>query len=473
MQLRLFSVLTAVGLTALVASSPAIAEVPQTLSIATGHSVTLDVRHLTRVAVGDAQIAGVVPLGDSHVIVNAKHAGRTSVFVWSGNEQRSYDVTVTDQGVDDLATMLRTTLDEPAVTVAGFDHSLVVRGTVADLPSFSRLREVLDRFAPLAKTENYTIVNAVTVSAPFAAIDRSLATMPKARDLHVDTDNKGDLIVSGEADDQVTAEAVLARVRGLAGAFLAADGKVIDRLSVTSVSQIGVKVYILEIDRTGLSQLGIRLQGANPDPNLPNVLDYGDPSFLFPEAGAAAAVGKALNVGPFVRQTRLAPTLDLILQSGDARILAAPNLVTTPGQEAKFLVGGEVPYAYSTGLGEVSVVFKEYGVKLDMTPSILPDGAVETKLTPEVSQLDFQDGIQENGFTVPALKTSRISTDVITHPGESIVLGGLLNRLQQRNIYKIPLLGDLPILGKLFRSTRYQNQDTDVVFVMTPEILTR
>jgi pilus assembly protein CpaC len=94
-------------------------------------------------------------------------------------------------------------------------------------------------------------------------------------------------------------------------------------------------------------------------------------------------------------------------------------------------------------------------------------------IAPEVSDLDFQDGITLNGFVVPALKTSRLSTDVITTSGESIVMGGLLRRLEQRNIDKIPLLGDLPVLGKLFRSTRYQSQQTDVVFVMTPQILTR
>jgi pilus assembly protein CpaC len=90
-----------------------------------------------------------------------------------------------------------------------------------------------------------------------------------------------------------------------------------------------------------------------------------------------------------------------------------------------------------------------------------------------VSDLDFQDGVNINGFTVPALKTSRLSTDVVTKAGESIVMGGLLRRQEQRTIDKIPVLGDLPILGKLFRSTRYQSSQTDVVFVMTPQILTR
>ena len=137
-------------------------------------------------------------------------------------------------------------------------------------------------------------------------------------------------------------------------------------------------------------------------------------------------------------------------------MLSAPDLVTSPGQAASFLVGGEVPYAYSTGLGSTSIVFKEYGVKLDMTPTLLPDGTVETKIAPEVSDLDFQSGITLQGFVVPALKTSKLKTDIVTHDGDSVVMGGLLRHIEQKNINKIPGLGDLPILGKLFRSTPLQ-----------------
>jgi pilus assembly protein CpaC len=119
------------------------------------------------------------------------------------------------------------------------------------------------------------------------------------------------------------------------------------------------------------------------------------------------------------------------------------------------------------------VQFKEYGVRLNVTPTILPDGAVESKITPEVSDLDFQNGIVAGGILLPSFRTSRITTDVVTKSGESIVMAGLLRRQEIRNVDKIPGLGDLPILGKLFRSTRYQKAETDVVFVMTPEIVTR
>lgn len=112
-------------------------------------------------------------------------------------------------------------------------------------------------------------------------------------------------------------------------------------------------------------------------------------------------------------------------------------------------------------------------MRLDITPTILPNGAVQTKISPEVSDLDFTNAVTSSGFVIPALKTSKLSTSVVTQAGESIIMGGLLRRQEQRTILKIPFLGDLPILGKLFRSTRYQRSETDVVFIMTPQILTR
>jgi pilus assembly protein CpaC len=162
-----------------------------------------------------------------------------------------------------------------------------------------------------------------------------------------------------------------------------------------------------------------------------------------------------------------------VIVSGHGRVISAPDLVTKPGQKATFLVGGQIPIPVSTGPQQIAIDYKEYGVKLQVTPTILGNGDVESVIAPEVSNLDYADGVTLNGFVVPALKTSELSTDVITKDGESIVMGGLLSRVEQRTINKIPLLGDLPLIGPLFRSVSYQTSKTDVVFVMTPTILTR
>jgi pilus assembly protein CpaC len=309
----------------------------------------------------------------------------------------------------------------------------------------------------------------VTVSKPLGPLQNELAGDPATAGVRIDPDAKGNVIVSGQVTNRATAEHVLSKVRALAGPYLSSDGHVVDRLETETTSQVDVKVYILEVDETGLKQLGVSLQSATFTQNGSYTL--GQPQF--PAVEAPSAPGKGFTIGSFFRTITLAPTLNLILTSGHARILSSPNLVTLPGHQADFLVGGEIPIPVASGPQQIAIEYKDFGVKLKVTPSILGNGSIDTVVAPEVSNLDFTDGVQLNGFVVPALKTSKLSTDVITKDGESIVLGGLLNRMEQRNVSKIPLLGDLPILGKLFRSTSYQNQQTDVVFVMTPSIITR
>ncbi len=457
---------------ALAIASPSFAQPLAAISLPAGRSTTIEAPGLTRVAVGDGRIAGVVPIGTSQVIINAKAPGHTTVLVWARDGRREYDVTVTEQTLDDLAQMLRTTLDEPGVTVEPIGRALVVKGDVADQAHANRIADVLGRFGLYAKNQKYDIVNAVTVSRPLGAIQNEIARETGARDVHVDYDNKGNVMVSGHVRDRAAAELVLQRVRGLAGANLAVDGKIVDRLVLDITQQVDTHVYILEVDKTALSQLGVRLQGAFVD--TANQVHYNDPSFpIFENPGDLRVPGRGTTIGRFIRAEFLAPTLDALIRNGDARVLSAPELTSMPGSLAQFLVGGEVPYVVSSQLGNINVQFKEYGVRLNVTPTILPDGAVESKITPEVSDLDFQNGIVAGGILLPSFKTSRITTDVVTKAGESIVMAGLLRRQETRNIDKIPGLGDLPILGKLFRSTRYQKQETDVVFVMTPEIVTR
>ena len=462
-------------------AAPAFAQPVDAISLASGRSTTIEAPGLTRVAVGDGRIANVVPIGTQQLIVNAKAPGHTTLLVWTRSGRHEYDITVTEQTLDDLAQMLRTTLNEPGVSVNPVGRALVINGTVLDQGHANRVSDVLGRFGQLAKDQKYNIVDAVTVANQLTGMQSALGTNGDARDVRIDYDAKGNVLVSGRVRDRVAAEGVLQRVRSLSGASLAADGKVIDRLVLDVTQQVDTRVYILEVDNTALTQLGIRLQGASITPQ--GTVQYGDPTFPVFDNPAAVdsvtkgALGSALagriGLNKFVRNIFLAPTLDALMRDGHARVLSSPSLTTMPGTQANFLVGGEIPYIIPTGLGTASVQFKEYGVRLQITPTILADGGVESKITPEVSDLDFQNGISVLGYSLPSFKTSRITTDVITKPGESIVMGGLLRRQELKNVDKIPGLGDLPILGKLFRSTRYQKSETDVVFIMTPEVISR
>ena len=110
-------------------------------------------------------------------------------------------------------------------------------------------------------------------------------------------------------------------------------------------------------------------------------------------------------------------------------------------------------------------------MQLNVTPTLQANGTIAAQINPDISDLDFQDGVNQNGFCYPALKESRPSTRVVTKPGQSIVMGGMLRHQESRVIQKVPVLGDIPVLGKLFSSTSYQDNQTDVVFVMTPEII--
>jgi pilus assembly protein CpaC len=442
------------------------------ISLSVGSSSIVPAPGMTRVAVGDGTVAGIVPTGNQ-LVINGKAPGRTTVAIWTRSDRTDYEVVVTEPSLDSVEQVIRQSLNIPGLVVSQAPGTIFVTGNVTSSTQQAHVNEVLSRFETFGKDKKVSIVNAVTIANPLGDVNRAMTSDAGLSRVHVESDGKGNLVVSGWVHDRAQAEAALGRVRSVAGTSLASDGKIIDRISTETTTQIGIKVNILEIDRTGLQQLGIRLQGANPDPNNPNVFNIVDPNFVAIEGAGSAQAGRALNIAPFFRLTRLAPTLDLIVQTGHARVLSAPDLVTSPGQAASFLVGGEIPYAYSTGLGTTSIVFKEYGVKLDMTPTLLPDGTVETKIAPEVSDLDFQSGIQVNGFVVPALKTSRLKTDIVTHDGDSVVMGGLLRHIEQKNISKIPGLGDLPILGKLFRSTRYSTSQTDVVFVMTPDVIVR
>jgi Flp pilus assembly secretin CpaC len=444
----------------------------QNVTFLVGHSVVLPVHDVRRVALGDPACVGVVAVGTSKLILNGKAPCKTSLFVWSAQGDESvYEVSVVNAQLNDVAQAIRSAISQPDVQIVNFGQGIIVRGSVPDMAAYVQLSDLLDHFTLFAQQNRYTIVNAVTIAHSLQSIQHDFEGVAGVSELQIEPDGKGNVIISGQVPDGLVESRVIARAQSLAGPFLAADGKVIDRLDVSHATEVDVKVEVLEVDDTGLSQLGVRLQSGLPDPNNPKNLILGNPFFPIIEDTQAAGIGKAFNFGAFYRTTVLVPTLDLLLQSGHARVLSQPDVVALPGVQATFLVGGEIPYIFSTGIGQVSVLFKNYGVQLNLTPEILPSGSIRTKVNPDISDLDYQNAVTFNGFFFPALKESSMSTELVTAPGQSIVMGGLLRHLDEKTITKIPLLSQIPILGKLFQSTRYQTGQTDVVFVMTPKIV--
>jgi pilus assembly protein CpaC len=445
------------------------------ISLQTGHSIVLSEPGLTRVAVGDGQIAGVLPIGTQQVVINGKAPGRTTVFVWDKHGRTTYEVEVVQQEVDNLANLIRQSINQTGVTVMSTGHTVVVGGTVDTIEQYGVITTVINQFTQPLKEAKDSVVNAVRVLHPLGSLTQEIKAMPGAGTVRVDPDGKGNVVVSGFVEDRALAEHILGHVRGLAAPYLSIDGKVVDRLETATTAQIDIKVNVLEVDDTAQHQLGNQLQSALFNPQS-NTYTLGGPAFPVIEGlkPANTNTGRGLTVDTgFFRTYLLAPTLQALITEGHARTLSSPDLTTLPGTEADFLVGGQIPYIYSTGLNQTSVDFKDYGVKLKVTPTILPNGSIQAVIAPEISEIDQANAVIQNGFSIPALTTSKLSTTAVTRPGQSIVLGGMLRHLESRTIQKWPILGDLPILGKLFTSTNYQENKSNVVFVLTPTIINR
>lgn len=463
-------IITGTLVLSLLAGAPAVAA-SNDVTLKTGASQVIHINDVNRIAVGDKKIIGVLPLpGKSEILINARESGRTSLIIWTGpglGVEHDYQVVVTADDLEILSSMLRSTIARNDVKVETFGKSIVVSGKVNDGAALQQVSDVLMKFEPISKADGASVVNAVVLDHPFGAVEKGITGNSGMAGVRIDPDGQGNVIVSGHVKDEMQRQSALSTIRIQAGRFLAAKGEIIDRLAMDDVTQINIKVRVLSIDDTGLSQLGLRLQSFDGK-------NFGPSQFPITENTGKNFAGALLGLGPFFRTIALAPTLDLIQNNGHAKTLSEPNLTTIPGELATFLVGGQIPVPSLAGTGgQVSVQYQNYGVQLNVTPKLLPNGDILTKINPEISDLDFSNGVQISGFLIPALKTSKLSTTVVTSPGDSIVMGGMLRQVETRTIEKIPFFSSLPFIGKLFQDTRYQHGETHVIFVMTPQIISK
>jgi hypothetical protein len=161
-------------------------------------------------------------------------------------------------------------------------------------------------------------------------------------------------------------------------------------------------------------------------------------------------------------------------QQGALRSLAEPNLIAMDGQQASFLAGGEFPVPVvqsGDNRTSVTVVFKEYGVRLNFKPTIIDEDHIRLELEPEVSTIDFSTGVKFDGFVIPALRTRRAKTGIELRDGQSFALAGLLDNSEQRSMSKVPVIGDIPVIGALFKSKSFQKQETELIFIVTAQLV--
>jgi pilus assembly protein CpaC len=404
-------------------SAPAAIGSPVVLSVGEQRQVAPG-RSLARVAVGDPSVADVLVIRDGDgrggVLVIGKAPGTTNLMLWEKGRAsaQTLSLIVKSAAAQALA-------DPSAPKVAVYDGDAVVSGSTPTMESHQR-------------------------GVALARLSANKRGRTK--------DQGGQLNAVGG--------------RGAAGDM----GAIVDESSVATRSVVQVDVRVVEFSRTVLKEAGLNLFKQS------NGFSFGSfaPSGLNSVSGGATGnfqasgnvpIASAFNLVLNSAGRGLFADLSLMESNNLARVLAEPTLIALSGQSASFLAGGEIPVPVPEALGTTSIQYKPYGVGLTLTPTVLSAQRIALKVAPEASQLDFQNAVTINGVSVPAITTRRADTTVELGDGESFVIGGLIDRETLSNVSKVPLLGDLPVIGAFFKQLNYQQNDKELVIVVTPHLV--
>ena len=388
-------------------------DVPTELHVLVGKSVILNSPQvLKRVSVSDPSIASAVTVSPTQVLLNGLAPGKVSLILWNEQERAmAYDLHV-ELDVVGLRDTISQLFPSENIEVSQSGTSIVLTGTAST-------KEVADRAVAVSQTQSKNVVNLLGV------------------------------------------------------------------LQISSGGQVLLQVRFAEVDRAAVQQLGINIfsTGAANTPGAISTGQFSAPSVAnvtgripggIEGTQTTFSLGDLLNIFIFRPDLNLAVTIRALQQHNILQILAEPNLLALNGREASFLAGGEFPFPVvqtGTGLNAVTITFKEFGVRLKFTPSILSDGTIRLKVAPEVSALDFTNGLTISGFAVPALSTRRAETEVELKDGQSFAIAGLIDNRLTENASKIPGLGDIPIIGKLFRSRALNKSKTELMVMVTPKLV--
>ncbi len=317
------------------------------------------------------------------------------------------------------------------------------------------------------KADTKFIVFDVFVRANLSLIDSQIRALFPGEDIRLSQAN-GSVVISGTVKDPATSVQVDSIVQ-------AAGFKTVNMLAspVKDATQVQLQIRVAEVSRSKLRELGTswNYQGR---PGAGGFISGGGPGSLSEVAGGVmeGTFASALNV--FLMGGNTMSMIRAMQTNGALRALAEPNLIAMDGQVASFLAGGEFPIPIIQGGGNggaVTIQFKEYGVRLNFKPTIIDEDHIRLELEPEVSTIDFANGVRFEGFVIPALRTRRARTGVELRDGQSFALAGLLDNSESQSLSKVPVLGDIPILGNLFKSKQFQKQETELVFIVTADLV--
>ena len=267
----------------------------------------------------------------------------------------------------------------------------------------------------------------------------------------------------------------VAEAQRLVQAYVGPETQVVSRLRSATPLQVMLKVRVAEVNRSILKKIGVNLLSHDSTSGTLFGIGQGNPGTVPTSAGGGvfkiAAQGTTLGLAGKLFGLDLLGSLDLAQTDGLVTTLAEPSLSALSGETASFLAGGEFPIPVGQGNGAIGVEYKQYGVGLAFTPIVLADGRISMRVRPEVSELSDAGSVSLGGYKVPALTTRRAETTVELGSGQSFMIAGLLQNHHSNSVEKAPFLGDLPILGALFRSTSYQKNETELVIVITPYLV--
>jgi pilus assembly protein CpaC len=390
----------------------------RSVSLTTGRSTILTTDFdVTRIAVTNPAVADATVVRPREILIDGKAPGTISLIVWGGDQRTQYDVIV-EQPISALEQQLHQLFPGEAVTVTANADAIVLSGRASSTQVMLRVAEVARAAAPKANVLNMiqvpgaADVQQVMLQVRVAEVNRR-ALSELGTSIFTGATGVGDWIG-----------------RGTTQQFPSASYDNLTRNETLNANG----------DRTGLEIAG--------DMEFSDFLNL----FLF---------NTNWNVGTLIRAMK---------QTGYFQSLAEPNLIAYNGKEASFLAGGEFPVPIVNALGQVSIQFKEFGVRLNFTPTIAGD-LIRLKVRPEVSTLDFNNGITLSGFRIPALQTRRAETEVELRDGQSFAVAGLMDNTSQTDKAAVPILSQIPIIGNLFKSKADRKQQTELLVLITPRLV--
>jgi len=403
-----------------------------------------------RVSISQPAVADVLVVAPSQLLINGKAIGTTSLIIFDEKgDVTNYDLVV-GPDIAALRAQLRTIFPDEKVEISTSGPSLVLRGEVSNEVVYDRVLEIVVSHLPPkppAAVSPATSQSVTFGAAPVATLSSSGSAFAGG----------GTLAFSEE--------------KSITDPYRWSDKKeidgVIDLLVIKDFRQIELDVVVAEITLGKAREIGFNFRYTGPDQvrGVTSALGSVSDSTSDPTVGLAGFLGAPTGAFSYINGAYTLTSLYRLLQNRDiTQILAQPRLVVKNGRSAGFLSGGEVPIVTSTA-NTFGVIFKPFGVRLDFIPTLTQSDRIDLRVVPEVSEL----GPIIAGF--PSFTTRRTLSRVELKEGESLIIGGLLNQQVIKDLAKVPILGDVPILGALFRSTKFQNKESELVFVITPRVV--